>query len=148
MIDCSSTVIQKPLKMIKQLKFILSPSIVVIIILGAFVLFYPFSKTEAQIDVNSQYVAYAYETISVSSSAIGFTANLRSPAGQQSARAVQCTLETVTIRYRFDSGNPTTSDGHLVAINTTFTLYGQDNIRNWRGISTAGAAPLRCTYMR
>jgi len=110
--------------------------------------------------VNAQsavdYDAFAFETITVSSAAIGFTAATIRPSGQVAARYAFCTLAADNIRYRYDGSDPTATVGHYLIPSTTapmaeFTLFGYNNISKFRAILDTGAggdATLSCTYSR
>jgi len=56
----------------------------------------------------TDYPPKAFETITVSSTAIGITASLLT-----NARAAYLTIEGASLRYRLDGTNPTSSVGHL-----------------------------------
>ena len=96
--------------------------------------------------------AFAYEAVSVTSgAAVGVTAATMFPASQAPARALACTVETQTVRYRMDGTNPTTAEGHLMsatAPNNVFVVLGTNNIRLLRMIATTGTATVRCTGLR
>lgn len=92
--------------------------------------------------------AFGYESISVTGTAVGFTSATIVPTGQVSARAAECTTETASIRYRYDGTSPTSSEGHVVATDSSFTVYGINNIRRFRAIAVSATATVKCTYLR
>lgn len=103
--------------------------------------------------------AFAFESITVSTTAIGFTAATVVPSKAPSARAAFCTLEAgsaASIRYRFDGTDPTSSIGHyaLAAVvgtadEQTFSLQGINNLLRFRAIRQGATdVTLRCTYLR
>lgn len=92
--------------------------------------------------------AFAHETITVSSVAIGFTAATYAPTGTV-AKYAECTLETNAIREWPDStAAPTATVGRPYAVGARFTVYGQNNMRNWRAIRQTNDAVLSCAYYR
>ena len=92
----------------------------------------------------SIYDAFAFESITVSTAVKTFTA-----ATMINARAANCSTETDSIRYRFDSGDPSSTVGHSAAANSTLAIYGINNLRNFKMIrSGSGDATVRCTYSR
>jgi hypothetical protein len=102
----------------------------------------------------SQMEAHDYELINVAGTAIGFTSTKITKTNQPSTRAALCTLEgTATMRYRMDGTDPTGSEGHLMVTPTAtvpvpLVILGTNNVLRFRAIQTAGAATLRCTYLR
>ena len=102
------------------------------------------SAQPSGISTTSIYDAFAFESITVSTAVKSFTA-----ATMNNARVATCTTETDSIRYRFDSGDPTSSVGHSVAANSSLTVYGINNLKNFKMIrSGSGDATVRCTYSR
>lgn len=97
----------------------------------------------------SVYDAFAFESLTVSTAVKSFTTATAFPSGTPGARLATCTTETDSIRYRFDSGDPTSSVGHSAAANSTLLVYGANNIRNFKAIrSGSGDVTVRCTYSR
>ena len=103
------------------------------------------------------YQPYDYESITVSSSAVGLTAAKYKPvpsnregepgAERSAARAV-ITVETNELRYRYDGTDPTTSEGHILGVNDVLTLVGDDAISQFRAIATGSDGVIKVTYER
>ena len=75
---------------------------------------------------------YDFETITVSTSAIGFTSAKiegNQPDDQGKCRAVLITCEDETVRYRFDSA-PTASVGHELAAQQSLVLANYQQIKD------------------
>lgn len=117
------------------------------------------SSSSAQVGTGGPVVgmdAYAYESITVATVAIGFTASLLSPTNQPSAKAAIVTVEPTAssdFRYLYHGADPTTTEGHLVTIATPtermFTVVGINNLTRFRAIRTGGtSAVLKVTYVR
>jgi hypothetical protein len=90
---------------------------------------------------------FAYESVTVSSSAVGLTAATYRQAGY----AVQAflTLEGAEIRWRIDGSNPTTTEGHLLEPGQNLTLDSPDAVKNFRAIRTGATnGTLKVTYFR
>lgn len=91
---------------------------------------------------------FAFETITVSSTALGFTTATAFPTGLPPADAAFVSVETDSIRYRVDGLNPTDTVGHLVASGGSFWVYGTLNCRKLRMIRVTNDATIRVTYYR
>lgn len=93
---------------------------------------------------------YNYEQITVdnTSGGVGFTASKITPSdGRTVMNIAQCRLETAEIRYRYDSGAPTSSVGTLLEIGEMITLTKREDILNFKAIRTGGSnGSLSCTY--
>ena len=90
-------------------------------------------------------VPYAFESITVSSTAIGFTTATAFPAGQAPLMAV-VTTETNPIRFRADGSNPTAAEGHLVAASSTIEVCGKAAMTNFKMIRTSADATAKVTF--
>lgn len=87
-----------------------------------------------------------YESITVSSTAIGFTAGTYAPAGRPAAVYAYVTTETNSIRFRADGVPPTSSEGHLVAAPGAFEVCGTPAIINLSMIRASADATAKATY--
>jgi hypothetical protein len=92
------------------------------------------------------------EVITVSSTALPFTATAYAPAGQNPAVLAVCTVETDSIRYRVSGLNPTASVGTIAIATATapasFTVCGTMNIQRFRMIRVTTDASVTCQYYR
>jgi hypothetical protein len=87
---------------------------------------------------------FAFETVSVGGSAIGFTVATYATANQ--ARVF---VESAAIRFRLDGTDPTASVGEPVEMGTVITLDSPDQIQKFKAISQfGGTASLSCHYGR
>lgn len=76
----------------------------------------------------------AFETITVSSTAIGLT------AGSINGKSIAfLTLETAQIRYRLDGTNPTASVGHILDAGDNLSLDGVGTLANLKMIRVGGS---------
>lgn len=102
--------------------------------------------------IGGLYEPYTFESITISSSALGLTAGKYNPSDpNQPLKEAQCvviTSETDSIRYTFDGTTPTASLGHLMTSGGVLVLVGISAIRNFRGIRTNTDATLMVTYQR
>jgi hypothetical protein len=89
-----------------------------------------------------------YESITVSSTAIGFTAATFAPSGGQPAIYAYATTETNSIRFRADGIAPTATEGHLVAAPGAFEVCGLRAITNLSMIRASADATVKATYYR
>lgn len=85
----------------------------------------------------------AYESITVSSSSIGFTV-----ATYGTSIYALATLETNPIRYRVDGTAPTASEGILVPTGSTFEVCGASEMRDFRMIRTGSDATVKVHFYR
>lgn len=76
----------------------------------------------------------AHEKITVDDTVggVGFTTALAANANR-----IFVTAETADMRFRYCGGAPTTTVGHLIGDGDTLTLYGTQNIKNFRAIKTS-----------
>lgn len=93
--------------------------------------------------------AFAFETITVSSAAIGFTlATWANPTSGGAARMALVTLETNPARWRADGTDPTASVGHLLGAGDGLKVWGGYDLTSIRFIATGSDATARVTYYR
>lgn len=92
---------------------------------------------------------FAYETITVATIAVGFTAGTYSPTNARAAQRAALTLETAQIRWRADGTAPTSTEGHLMEVGDEITLEGIATIGNFKAIRTgATSGVLKVTFER
>lgn len=98
------------------------------------------------------YQPYDFESLTVSSSAIGLTAaKYTSTDPNYPLKEAQCviiTTETNSTRYRFDGVAPTTSIGHLMTSGSVLVLVGYAAITQFKIIASASDATIMVTYQR
>lgn len=96
-------------------------------------------------------VYLAFEQITVTNSAIGFTAAKINNTDGSHPAAVQasCRLRTAEVSYTIDGTTPTASVGTLLEVGDTLLLNGPDILNTFRAIRTgATSGQLDCTYSR
>ena len=97
---------------------------------------------------NSQgFMAYAFETITVSSTALGFTAATFDTGGGAPLAAL-VTVESQPIRFRADAASPTTTVGHPASAGQMIDVCGEGNVRRFRMIRTGTDSTVTVTYFR
>jgi hypothetical protein len=91
-----------------------------------------------------------FETITVSSTAVPFTASkvTINQAGGQYKRAVKAfiTVENNSIRVRMDGTAPTTTVGHLLTAGDGLLVTGDGNVANTKMIAAASDGTVQVTY--
>lgn len=98
--------------------------------------------------------AGAFEKRTISSSAVGITSTLLNvnESGGFHKRAAKAfiTVETQSIRLRWDGSDPTTTDGHLLTNGSSITIIGENNVLRLRMIAAAadGTAQITVYYNR
>lgn len=94
--------------------------------------------------------AGAFETITVSSTAIGPTASLlkSNQIGGHFKRAVRAFITNASnsIRIRFDGTDPTTTVGHVIAAGDYFTIDGEANVSRLKMIAVGSDGVASVTY--
>lgn len=94
--------------------------------------------------------AYGYEAVTVSNTAIGCTAsklyNTPTEGAIRKAHEIHVTIETDSVRYRFDGSNPTSTVGHLATPGTVIAIKGPHNIARFLMIRVTGDASAKITY--
>lgn len=109
----------------------------------------PTSKAGPGGCMGANYLApFAFETITVSSVSLGFTAASAYPTGGPAADMAVVDVETNGIRYRADGTAPTASVGNPVAAAATFTVCGQPSIKAVRFIRQTSDATLSVSYYK
>ena len=88
-----------------------------------------------------------YEDITVADVAIGLTSANLAYFPYYGQVSMFCTVETASVRVRWDGTSPTSSIGHLYnATDTLPILTSIGDLKNFRAIRTGSSATLRCTY--
>ena len=94
--------------------------------------------------------SFAFEQITVGSSATGLTEATYAPSGNpQARRALIQNIGGQTVRYRTDGAEPTSSSGHELADGDTLTLETTHDIASFRAIREGSSnSALAVTYQR
>lgn len=91
--------------------------------------------------------ANAFEQITVTNAAIGFTSTVITPTTGSAMIFAACRAETAEMRYRYDGTDPTTTVGTLLEPGDVLYLNGHDNLRLFRAIRTGSTSGvLSCNY--
>lgn len=91
---------------------------------------------------------FAFETITVSSTALPFTVATYSGDPANPPTFVIATVATDSIRYRADSIAPTASIGHLVPAGVSFEVRGTQAIRDFKMIRVTTDSTVTVSYYR
>lgn len=103
----------------------------------------------AQYRVTEQTDIFAYEEITVSTTAIGFTVATIKPTGHTRAVYALVTCEDAAVRFTMDGTTPTTSLGHLLSAGSSLELESPNTISRFLAIRDGGSdATLRVSYGR
>jgi len=94
-----------------------------------------------------QYYGFAYESLTVSTTAIALSA-ASYIAGNKKAQVAHITIETNPINYTYDGvTTPTAAIGHNLVATSTIEIEGHNNIVNARFIRSGAAdATIKVTY--
>lgn len=94
-----------------------------------------------------------YAALTVSTTAVGFAdatpAYANGQVNSKAVRRVFITSETDAVRWRADGTDPTSSEGHVMAVNTSLSFTGANYrqlLRDIRFIRVTSDATLRITY--
>jgi len=88
-----------------------------------------------------------HEELTITNSALGFTAGTIQQSAGNAAVAV-ITVEDDAIRFWMDGTTPTSSSGHLAAADTGFTICGLNSIKNFLAIRVTTDAALKISYFK
>lgn len=91
---------------------------------------------------------FAKETITVSSTAIGFTSATYAPAGALRASVAYITIETNSIRFWSDGSTPTAAVGHPAPAGQAIEVCGVPAINQFLMIRQSADATASVTYFR
>lgn len=80
-----------------------------------------------------------FETITVSSTAVGLATTTYSPTGRGQMTTCTARLETAQVRFRFDGTAPTSTVGFLLEDGDVLTIERHDHMRLIKFIRTTGA---------
>lgn len=97
---------------------------------------------------NPNLAVLSFETITVSSTAIGATAATAFPTAADSAIYAVFTTETNSLRWRADGIAPTAAVGHLVAASSTIEVCGTVTLKRFLMIRTTSDATVSVTYFK
>lgn len=104
---------------------------------------------------SGEWVAYDFEKLTVTNVVSNPTATKTTvavpadPGRARRARAALISVETNGIRYRFDGGNPSATDGHPAAAGETILIEGIEAVKRLKFIRSGGAdATVQITYFR
>lgn len=97
---------------------------------------------------------YAYETFTVGQTVetldeIKYNDKENTSAyvqGRQPAMEATLSVETTSIRYRVDGGEPSATLGHLVLANSFLTITGLTAIKNFKAYAPSDTATVHVTY--
>jgi hypothetical protein len=95
----------------------------------------------------SQVQVKTFEQLTVAGTAVGITAAILSPSGQQQIAKCSVRLETAQIRYRWDGTAPTAAVGTVLEVGDILTIDGFDvasAIRFIRTGATSGVLDVEC----
>lgn len=99
-----------------------------------------------------RYVGFAFETLTISNTAIGLTTNKYRPTGADAGKIAEkafVTCEGGSVRYRYDGEDPTVTVGHILEAGGYLVLEGQNQMNLIKFIRKDGAdATLQITYER
>lgn len=91
---------------------------------------------------------FAFEEISVSSTAIGLTQATAFPDGVKGADMAVVTIEDDAVRYRDDGLDPTATVGQIAAVDTSLTIRGAASLKKVKFIRVTTDADINVTYYR
>lgn len=94
--------------------------------------------------------AFAFETITVSTTAIGPTAGTRAPSSGAAKAAIICNPGTSNdVRFTIDGTTPTASIGMRLAPDSIVVIQGEANVANLKMIrEDAADVAVPVTYLR
>lgn len=91
-------------------------------------------------------VAYDYEKITASGTAVALDPDKVEPANGIAAQRVTLNVETAAVRIRFDGTAPTATDGVPIASGASFVLDQSANIKKLQIIAQTGSPVVHVVY--
>jgi len=92
-------------------------------------------KTNKQNIIAGLFEAFEYESLTIGTSAISLTpTKYRSSSDNEKAKRAVITCENAPIRYRYDGGAPTSTEGHTMNPMDAIVLNSSQNIANFKAI--------------
>ena len=102
---------------------------------------------DARQHVIGKLIPFNFETITVSTAAIGFTASIL--ASDPKPKKIIITVETQQIRYRMDGTDPSATVGHLLNPMDSLVLEGYSQLNGTKFIRKGSAdATIMVSYLR
>ncbi len=85
-----------------------------------------------------------YEKLTVTTQTVGRLTEVKRIV----AKAVFCTIEDASMRYRIDGGEPDSNDGHLLTAGQNLYLADEFSIKNLRFLGSGGTSVAIVTYYK
>ena len=93
--------------------------------------------------------AFAFETLTVADTALGFTAATYQPVNDVGAKRALVTCAVAQVRFRYDGTDPTSAVGHILDAGDKLEIEGYTNISLFRAIrSGASSGIISVTFER
>ncbi len=109
------------------------------------------------LQVSGHLTPYDYESITVSTSAVGLTAGKIEPSSSVAekdlgkAKLIRISVESAAVRFREDGTDPTATEGHLLNVGDYYFIANLGQSKKFRAIRNSGEsvdAKFRVTYFR
>ena len=100
----------------------------------------PFEKGHTPTDT------FAFEELSVTGAAGGFTSATEDPSDGQPAISATFQVQVAQIRYRADGADPTAAVGVLADVGDEVVIWGRRDIQSFRAIRTGGVSATLATH--
>ena len=93
---------------------------------------------------NYDWAPFYYEKVTVSTDAV----SRLNQTYREDSKGIFLTVETNSIRFRIDGGDPDANDGHIVIAGGNVYLIDSKSVRNLRMIAVGGSATVIVTYYK
>ena len=93
---------------------------------------------------NYDWAPFYYEKVTLSTDAV----SRLNQTYREDSKGVFVTIETNSIRFRIDGGDPDANDGHVVIAGGNVYLIDSKSVRNLRMIAVDGTATAIVTYYK
>lgn len=93
---------------------------------------------------NYDWAPFYYEKVTLSTDAV----SRLNQTYREDSKGVFVTIETNSIRFRIDGGDPDANDGHVVIAGGNVYLIDSKSVRNLRMIAVGGTATVIVTYYK
>ena len=93
---------------------------------------------------NYDWAPFYYEKVTLSTDAV----SRLNQTYREDSKGIFVTVETNSIRFRIDGGDPDANDGHVVIAGGNVYLIDSKSVRNLRMIAVGGTATVIVTYYK
>ena len=115
-----------------------------VLFITLFILIISVSANAVTFVQNYDWAPFYYEKVTIATDAV----SRLNQTYREDSKGIFLTVETNSIRFRIDGGDPDANDGHVVIAGGNVYLIDPKSVRNLRMIAVDGAATAIVTYYK